>query len=66
MPYQVKRPSETRLKNGKRPAPTPTRPRAAKANPGLGPVMGQFFGLGQARPAKPKEAAAKEGATKRK
>lgn len=51
MPYQVKRPSETRLKNGKRPAPTPTRATRRKANPGLGPVMGQFFGLGKAKPA---------------
>lgn len=68
MPYQVKRPSETRLKNGKRSAPTPTRAGARRVNPALGPVMGSFFGMGP-KAAKAKEAPAKdakEGASKKK
>lgn len=52
MTYTVKRPSETRIKNGRRPAATPTRPTRRKPNPGLGPVMGSFFGLTKGTPTK--------------
>lgn len=49
--YQVKRPSETRLKNGRRPAPTPTVAAPARKNPGLGPVVGSFLNRGKTKAA---------------
>ena len=65
MPYTVKRPSETRHRTGRRPAPTPTKATREKANPGLGPVMGQFFGITRGKPTKAAaDKAAKEAPTK--
>ena len=68
MTYTVKRPSETKHRTGRRPAPTPTRRTRTKPNPGLGPVMGSFFGLTKATPTKAvaDKRAAKEGAAKKK
>lgn len=63
MVYQVRRPSETRRRNGKGPVPTPTkkkkRGRAAKGQ-GIGPVMGAFLGINQEGPRSKAASKAKE------
>lgn len=64
--YKVPRPSETRHRGGKGPAPSQTVSTPTRANPELGPLFGTFFKSGQRKALKKKkeEAAKKEAAKK--
>lgn len=52
MTYNVKRPSETRHRGGRGPAPSTTTKAPARTNPALGPAIGSYYGLGKKKAAK--------------